>query len=221
MSAKKGFFYKNGLSITFVTLFLIALIGQAYFGWKENNEHLQESGFPSIAFLEYLKTGHFISATFENFQSEFLQMSLYVILTVSLRQIGSAESKSLDKREEVDREPDPLKNDAPKPVKKGGWRLFLYKRSLSIAFVLLFVLSWSGHLYGSFKEYNLDQKINNKAQIDLMDYLIKPKFWFESFQNWQSEFISVAAIIVLTIFLRQKGSPESKPVDAAHLETGK
>jgi len=143
------------------------------------------------------------------------------VLTISLRQIGSAESKNLTKQEEVDREPDPNKKDAPGPVKRGGWQLRLYEHSLSIAFVTLFLASWLGHLYGSFTDFNEQQLLHGHPQKKLSEFLAEPDFWFETFQNWQSEFLSVASIVVLSIFLRQKGSPESKPVDASHMETGK
>lgn len=222
MSKKKQtFFYKNSLSIVFITLFILAMVGQAFFGWKEHNSQLLDLGAPATGFTAYLASGHFFSATFENFQSEFLQMALYVILTISLRQIGSAESKDPEKPEEVDRVPDPTKPDAPGPVKKGGWRLAVYQHSLSIAFILLFIISWAGHLYGSFREFNLEETLKGKPAKPLWDFLGEPQFWFETFQNWQSEFLSVASIVILTIFLRQKGSPESKPVDAPDMETGK
>nr|WP_295926788.1 DUF6766 family protein [uncultured Dyadobacter sp.] len=222
MSGKKThFFYRNGLSIVFISLFIAALIAQAFFGWKQHNDELMQLGAGPIAFKPYLSSGHFFSSTFENFQSEFLQMALYVILTISLRQIGSAESKDLVKAEEVDREPDPSKADAPGPVKRGGWQLWLYQHSLSITFVLLFVLSWIGHLYGSYIDHNEQKVLQGESQQALRAFLGEPDFWFETFQNWQSEFLSVASIVILSIFLRQKGSPESKPVDAAHMETGK
>ena len=220
-SRKTHFFYRNGLSIVFISLFLIALVAQAFFGWKQHNDELVQLGGDRLAFGEYLSSGHFYSSTFENFQSEFLQMAMYVLLTVSLRQIGSAESKDLEKPEEVDREPDPTKEDAPGPVKRGGWQLRLYQHSLSIAFTLLFIASWAGHLYGSYKDHNEQQILHGEPPQGLTAFLGEPDFWFETFQNWQSEFLSVASIVVLSIFLRQKGSPESKPVDAAHLETGK
>ncbi|WP_410221196.1 DUF6766 family protein [Pedobacter sp.] len=217
---KHSFLYKNGLSIFFLSLFLLTLFAQAFAGWKAYNQELIEEHQQMINFFSYLQSGHFISATFENFESEFLQMVLYVVLTVGLRQKGSAESKSLDKREEVDRDPVPHKN-APWPVKKGGWWLKLYSYSLSIAFGLLFLISWALHLYGSRKDYNTEQLLNHQPVEDLFSFLSNPRFWFETFQNWQSEFLSVFTIVFLTIYLRQKGSPESKPVDAPHSETGK
>ncbi len=217
---KKSFVYKNSLSIVFLTLFVAALFGQIVFGWKVHNSELSDVGQRPLELLHYLRSGHFISATFENFQSEFLQMMLYVFLTIFLRQIGSAESKKLNEKEPVDREPRPSP-DAPSPVRSGGWRLKLYKHSLSIAFAFLFVFSWAMHLFGSFRYYNDELIMDNEPSINLISFISKPDFWFESLQNWQSEFLSVASIVILSIFLRQKGSPESKPVDAPHMETGK
>jgi hypothetical protein len=217
---KYSYFYRNSLSLVFLFIFLIAISGQAFSGWKEHNQDLQDENASPLTFKTYLKSGHFISATFENFESEFLQMALYVLLTVKLRQLGSAESKSLDKKEEVDREPVPSP-DAPWPVRKGGWILKIYSNSLGIAFTVLFLVCWSIHLYGSWQVHNVEQVLKGEAKDDVLTYLGEPTFWFESFQNWQSEFLSVLSIVFLTIYLRQKGSPESKPVDAPHMETGK
>ncbi|NQD70777.1 hypothetical protein HP439_08610 [Sphingobacterium shayense] len=166
-----------------------------------------------------LANGWFTSATFENFESEFLQMGLYVILTISLRQIGSSESKSLGGESAVDREP-VAKPSAPWPVRRGGWILAVYKRSLSIAFILLFVITLGMHFYGSFHDFNTSRLIDDLSTVGVWEFITQANFWFEMFQNWQSEFLSVASIVILTIFLRQKGSPESKPVDAPNIETG-
>ncbi len=216
----KGFLYRNSLSLVFLLLFLIAIAAQAFTGWKEYNQQLAEENAAEIGLSEYLTSGHFLSATFENFESEFLQMALYVLLTIRLRQVGSAESKSLDEKEEVDREPQPY-SDAPWPVRKGGWLLKLYSHSLSITFAVLFLASWTIHLLGSWKDQNAENAHKHHPIIGLGDFLTEPRFWFETFQNWQSEFLSVLGIVFLSIYLRQKGSPESKPVDAPHLETGK
>lgn len=217
---KHSFFYRNGLSLVFISLFLITLIAQAITGWKEHNLELTDANHGLISFIAYLNTGHFISATFENFQSEFLQMALYVVLTVGLRQQGSAESKKLDEKEDVDRKPHAGK-DAPWPVKKGGWVLKIYSQSLSICFFFLFFISWGLHLYGSWDDHNTEQLLHHKQRESLITYLGEPTFWFETFQNWQSEFLSVASIVFLSVYLRQHGSPESKPVDAPHIQTGK
>lgn len=216
---KRTFFYRNGLSIVFLALFIITLLAQALTGWKEHNATLNDEQIPGLGLAAYLQTGHFISSTFENFQSEFLQMALYVVLTISLRQEGSSESKKLNGKEEVDREPR-VRKDAPWAVKKGGWILKIYSMSLSLAFTFLFLVSWGLHLYGSFLDHNEEQLIKNKPVSTLPQFLGEPSFWFETFQNWQSEFLSVASIVILSIYLRQKGSPESKPVDAPHKETG-
>lgn len=217
---KYSFLYRNSLTIVFTLLFIGTWVAQAFTGFNVHNEELREFGKPAINFYTYLCSGHFISATFENFESEFLQMFLYVVLTVKLRQIGSAESKSLNEKEEVDCQPKP-NADAPWPVKKGGWALKIYQNSLSICFAILFLTSWAFHFYGSWQDYNIAQSIKNLPRESPIDYLCNAHFWFETFQNWQSEFLSVASIVFLTIYLRQKGSPESKPVDAPHMETGK
>lgn len=171
-----------------------------------------------LDFGEYLQSGHFIQATFENWESEFLQMMLYILLTVSLRQKGSSESKSLTEKEYVDEEPKPHPN-APWPVKKGGIWLKIYKHSLSLAFGILFLISFALHFFGSYKDYNSEQIIKNKMTVSASDDFFDSRFWFESFQNWQSEFLAVASIVLLSIWLREKGSPESKPVDMPHSKT--
>lgn len=218
--AKRSFFYKNSLTIVFMALFAITLLAQAITGWNLHNSELEELGANQLTFANYLSSGHFISATFENFESEFLQMALYVVLTIFLRQKGSAESKKIYDAEEVDREPKPGQ-DAPWAVNKGGWITKFYSMSLSLCFGLLFIVSWVLHLYGSLRSHNAEQAAKHLPLDSLASYIGQSEFWFETFQNWQSEFLSVASIVFLTIYLRQKGSPESKPVDAPHGETGK
>lgn len=215
---KYSWVYRNGLSIVFIALFLVTLAAQALTGWKVHNEELINGGMQALSLMEYALSGHFISATFENFESEFLQMALYVLLTISLRQIGSSESKKIGEKEEVDREPT-ASAGAPWPVRKGGWILTVYKHSLSLAFFILFAISWGMHFYGSYVDHNIQREIDGQPRIEMAEFVLKPDFWFETFQNWQSEFMSVAAIVIFTIFLRQKGSPESKPVDTPHFQT--
>lgn len=216
--AQHSFFYRNGLSITVLLLMATALAAQFLTGWQEHNNELALEGAPPMAKADYLFSGHFIQATFENWESEFLQMAVYVVLTIGLRQQGSAESKKLDGDEEVDREPQPHP-DAPGPVKHGGWQLKVYQNSLSIAFAVLFILSFILHFYGSLKDQNSENKLRHKPPVTWTEHITDSRFWFESFQNWQSEFLAVGAIVLLSIWLRQKGSPESKPVDAPHMET--
>lgn len=215
------FFRRNSLSIVFFLLFIIALVGQVFTGLKEHNQEMADDGGQQVGLAEYLTSGHFLQATFENWESEFLQMALFVILSMFLYQKGSSESKDPDKEEEeVDKEPDPKKKDAPWPVHKGGLVLSIYKHSLCYTLFLLFVLSFFVHFRGSLKDHNEEQLLNGLPAETMSQYISSSRFWFESFQNWQSEFLSVFAIVVLSIFLRQKGSPQSKPVDAAHSETG-
>jgi hypothetical protein len=217
---KHSFFYRNSLTIVLIVFFLACILGQILTGWHEHNEELQEYGVSALPLSQYLLTGHFYQTTFENWESEFLQMAMYVVLTVFLRQQGSSESKSLDDEEEVDRAPDPMRKDAPWPVRKGGIYLALYKHSLSLAFALLFFTSFALHAYGSLKNYNEEQLLQGKSAVSFSTFMGETRFWFESFQNWQSEFVAVISIVVLSIFLRQQGSPESKPVDAPDSETG-
>ncbi|MEO7175374.1 MAG: DUF6766 family protein [Saprospiraceae bacterium] len=220
MSTKKySFIYKNSLSIVFILLFAISLIGQIYTGWQEYNNFLTDHHQASSALSQYLSSGHFLQATFENWESEFLQMAIFVLFTVSLRQVGSSESKKLGVKEEVDRQPKYHKG-SPWPVKKGGFILTLYKHSLSISLLILFIFSFLLHFYGSYRDFNEVQSLEGKATEDLATYRTNSRFWFESFQNWQSEFMSIFAIIFLSIYLREFGSPQSKPVDAPHIETG-
>jgi hypothetical protein len=210
----------NSLSLVFLLLFLFSIIGQIITGLKEHNQEMQDEGGQQVTMSHYLTSGHFLQATFENWESEFFQMALFVIFTMFLYQKGSSESKDPEKEEEVDKEPDPNKKDAPWPVKTGGVVLAIYKHSLCYALSLLFILSFLAHWYGSLKDYNEEQLLKGMPTEKAMQYLGNTRFWFESFQNWQSEFLSVFAIVILSIFLREKGSPQSKPVDAANSETG-
>ena len=216
----KKVFRNNGLSIVFFLLFLISILGQAVTGLKQHNEEMLEEGGQQLHIGQYLRSGHFLQATFENWESEFLQMALFVILTMFLYQKGSSESKDPDKKEEVDREPNPKRRDAPWPVRKGGLILKIYSHSLCYALGLIFLLSFLLHWYGSLKDYNEEQLLKGHPTETAWQYLGNSRLWFESFQNWESEFLSVLAIVMLSIFLRQKGSPQSKPVDAPYTETG-
>lgn len=217
----KKFLRNNGLSVAFFALFLVSLVGQIITGQKEHNEELAEMGGQTIGMLAYLRSGHFLQATFENWESEFLQMGLFLVLSMFLYQKGSSESKDPDKaEEEVDKKPNPRKKDAPWPVKKGGIWLAIYKNSLSYAFGIIFLVSFLLHWRGSMNDYNQQQALKHLPLENAFQYLGNPRLWFESFQNWQSEFLSIFAIIVLSIFLREQHSPQSKPVDAPDSQTG-
>ncbi|HEX8635426.1 MAG TPA: DUF6766 family protein [Pyrinomonadaceae bacterium] len=220
------FFRNNGLSLALFMLFFFTLIvGQSVVGQREYNNEQQEHGQPAVGYAAYLATPHFLEATMENWESEFLQMYVFIMLTIFLYQKGSAESKDPDKQEAVDRDPRGArdKKDAPWPVRRGGFVLKLYENSLGLTFLILFFLTFYLHAVGGAGEYNQDQLAHGGGgaqNVSAFAYMGTSRFWFESLQNWQSEFFSIGLMVLLTIWLRQKGSPESKPVDAPHDQTG-
>ena len=216
-----GWIRNSKLGIVCLGLFLVFWAAMALTGWQEHNSDQVTHGEAETSFGEYLTTGHFWEASTENWESEFLQMGAFVLLTVFLVQKGSPESKRLD-GDEVDEDPrlhadDP---DAPGPVKHGGLRLLLYENSLLIAFFTLFFASIVLHAISGAAEYNSEQRSHGEAPISTLQFATTAAFWFQSFQNWQSEFLAVGAIVILTIMLRQRGSSESKPVAAPHRQTG-
>jgi len=214
----RKFLWEHSLTLVLLGLFFVTLVGQVGAGIRVYNSDQQEHGESPVGLGQYLTTGHFVEAVTENWESEWLQMGAFVLLTVFLRQKGSPESKPMEGEEEVDREPDPNKPDAPAAVRAGGVVLWLYSNSLLIAFLLLFAVSLFLHAVGGAKEYSAEQLSHGQPGVTLGKYLLTSKFWFESMQNWQSEFLSIAAMVYLSVYLRQKGSPESKPVDASHDE---
>jgi hypothetical protein len=220
-SGLRRVWHDHGLSLTLLIFFLTTLLGQALAGWGAYNEEQRQHAETTVSLAEYLATGHFGEATFENWESEFLQMAFYVLLTVFLYQRGSSESKRPDVIEMVDLDPreSPDKDSAPWPVRRGGWALVLYENSLSIAFGVLFLVSFALHAITGVREHNAEQIAHGELPVTVAQYVSGPQFWFESFQNWQSEFLALLAMVVLSIFLRQRGSPESKPVDAPVWET--
>jgi hypothetical protein len=215
----KDFLKRNGLSIVVLLMMLATWSAQVATGFAAHNQELMEHQQPSLRFAEYLASGDLWSATFENWESEFLQMGVYVLLTVWLRQKGSAESRPMDESEEQDNEPTPW-HLQPKPWRKGGFTRWLYANSLSIAFLALFLLSFTGHLIGSWRKSIADALMHHQPPESLGQYAVDPSFWFESFQNWQSEFLAVFSLVVLSISLRQKDSPQSKKVEEPNSKTG-
>lgn len=211
------FFRRNGLSLCLLALTLLFIGCQIYAGLHAYNAELTEQGQPTLLLAAYLHSPHFVSALFENWESEFLQMGMYVLLTVKLRQVGSAESRPLDPAEE-DAEIKP--GQTPWPVRAGGLWLRVYEHSLALAFGALFLMSFVLHLLGSWRLALLERTQKGLPPISILDHFTDAGFWFESMQNWQSEFLAVFALVVLTIWLRQKDSPQSKPVAAPHSQTG-
>jgi hypothetical protein len=216
----KRFVYENGLTLVLMALFAGTMIGQALTGWRENNDDLREHHQPELSLGSYLGSGHFWEATAENWESEFLQMCMFVVLTACLVQKGSPESKSPDPAENEEDDPEKHRDDprAPWPVRKGGFILWLYSHSLSIAFGLLFLMSIAAHAIGGAKHHASEQREHGEPPDTLVQYVASSKFWFESFQNWQSEFLSLAAMVYLSVYLRERNSAESKPVATPHDE---
>jgi hypothetical protein len=217
-----SFVRSNGLSLAAGLLFVLTLIGQAFTGQRVAAEEAAQHGAPILGFFGYVKSGAFMEALFENWESEFLQMGLFVILTKFLRQKGSSESKPLEEETEVDEDPRTKRNDpnVPWPVRRGGIVLALYERSLFIALMLLFAASFVLHAVGGAREQNATASWHGEEHTTVLGYIATSRFWFESFQNWQSEFLSVAALVLLSIVLRERGSAQSKPVASPHAATG-
>jgi hypothetical protein len=212
----------NGLTLVMTGFFLVFLIAQSITGYRTDNQERREHGESAIEYREYLRSGHFVEATFENWESEYLQMAFYVLLTAFLYQRGSSESKDPDKKEPVDEDPRDARDrpGVPWPVRAGGVALKLYQHSLTIALLLLFLCSFALHAWGGAREYSHEQVAHGGSPVSTLEFLGTSAFWFQSFQNWQSEFLAVASLASLSIFLRQRGSPESKPVAAPHYQTG-
>lgn len=217
MNKHRGFFKNNGLSLAALALMGAALLGQFVTGHAVYNDELQSLGAPLISMVEYMTSGHFVSATFENWESEFLQMGMFVLLTVSLRQRGSAESRPF----EPPKDGEIIESGkTPWAVKKGGLWLRVYEHSLSLALMALFSVSFLLHLSGSWRHSVIEHKLQGEVPPTILDFFWSAQFWFESFQNWQSEFLAVASLVILSIWLREKDSPQSKPVEAPHEQTG-
>lgn len=223
----KRVLYENGLSLVLILLFLVFCGLQVWSGFSSFNEEQILHDQATIAFSQYIQRPDFWAALFENWESEFLQMAVLVVLAEKLRQKGSAQSRALeDGREEEEKQKQEIEEEArrqgkvPGPVRVGGWKLKLYSNSLTLAFSVLFLLSFAGHLVASFLKSRDEDISFNKPPGGFWDHLTSGQFWFESMQNWQSEFLAVFSIVVLSIWLRAKDSPESKPVGAAHDHTG-
>lgn len=215
----------RALSLVAALIFVACIFGQSLTGWRVYNDDQKEHGGETVGYVGYFLTGHFVEATFENWESEFLQMGMFVFLTAFLVQKGSAESKKPDGEggeEEQEEEEDGERraggdgSDAPWPVRRGGWVLKIYENSLSLAFFILFLITFVLHALGGAVEYSQEQLAHGGKAVSTLAFLATSQFWFESFQNWQSEFMVVAVLAGAAVYLRQRGSGESKPVAMAH-----
>jgi hypothetical protein len=211
----------NGLTFAFLMLFLGTMLVMSVSGHHRYNAEQRDHQQPAVGYWTYLHTGDFVEGVFENWESEFLQMGTYILFTIFLFQKGSPESKPLGEGVPQDVAPERQRySHRPWPVRRGGAWLKLYMNSLALAFLVLFLLSLALHALGGTWAYNEEQLAHGGQPVGVMQFMTTSDFWYQSMQNWQSEFLAVASLAVLSIFLRQQGSPESKPVGAPHAKTG-
>jgi hypothetical protein len=220
----RAFLRNNSLSIVFMLLFLAALCGQAIAGHAEFNDNADSEGDPRISLARYLVSSDFGSAVMENWQSEYLQFTMFILLTVWLLQRGSPESKELEKAGRESDEDQKVGEHAgrrsPKWAKVGGLRRTLYENSLVLVMGLFWLGTWLAQSITGVAQYNADQLDHHQDPVSWSQYLGTGEFWDSTLQNWQSEFLAVGSMAILAVYLRQRGSPESKPVGAPHTSTG-
>jgi hypothetical protein len=220
----RRFLFRNGLSLFFLVLFLGSLAGQAFAGWHQVNAELTAEQLGHVTFGGYLTSSDFAVDVAENWQSEFLQFWVYLMATVWLVQRGSPESKELEK---VGRESDEdqlvgkhAKDDSPAWAKAGDWRTAVFSSSLALVMGLIFLASWLVQSVAGWASFNETRLQQLQDPIGWVDYLGNADFWSRTLQNWQSEFLAVGTMAVLAIYLRQRGSSQSKPVGEPHSATG-
>jgi Domain of unknown function (DUF6766) len=216
----KRFLHENGLTLVLLAIFLASLVGQTVTGHRADSEERREHGLAAQSIGSYLGSGAFLEAVAENWESEFLQMAALVFLASFLRQRGAADSKPLEDEPQEKEDKGPPPPDAPRAVHRGGLVLKLYSHSLTLALLSLFLFSFAMHALHSWRAANEESRMHGLAGSGLLEHFLGAKFWFESFQNWQSEFLSVAVLGLLSIWLRERGSPHSKPLTAPHRKTG-
>jgi hypothetical protein len=227
MSAQEkeyGFLRANALGLAFGALFVLTLVGQAISGTADFNAQQITNGLEPVSLLDYITSSSFGVDVMENWQSEYLQFFLYIFATVWLVQRGSSESKKpgdegteSDKEQKIGRHAD---DDSPPWARTGGWRTALFSRSLGLLMGVLFLLTWAASSVAGWAAYNSEQLGERQDPVPWLGYLGEADFWNRSFQNWQSEMLAVGSMAVFSVYLRQRGSPESKPVGVAHADTG-
>jgi hypothetical protein len=220
----RTFLRENSLTLVFGVLFLIVLVAQAFAGHADFNQQQLSDGLPPVSLGRYVTSASFGTDVAENWQSEYLQFFLYIFLTVWLLQKGSPESKPLDKAGlETDREQKvgPYADEnSPNWARASGFRLWVFSNSLGLVMGLIFVASWLTQSIAGVAAFNEQQLGQLQDPVSWPAYLLEPDFWNRTLQNWQSELLAVASMAILAIFLRQRGSPQSKPVGTAHQATG-
>jgi Domain of unknown function (DUF6766) len=219
----RAFVRENSLGLFFLVLFLVVVGAQSVAGWLDYNEDARAHEAAEYTYGRYVLSSHFGQAVLENWQSEYLQFLVFIVATIWLVQRGSAESKPVedagpesDRRQLVGRY---ALRVSPQAAKAGGWRTWLYGNSLLLVIGALFLGSWLGQSVTGMTEYNEAQLEHGSAPVSWLGYLQRPDFWEATLQNWQSEFLAVGTMVVFTVYLRQRGSPESKPVGAPHRKT--
>ncbi|MGW7613585.1 DUF6766 family protein [Streptomyces sp. NPDC054766] len=219
----RGFVRDNGISLGFGIAFLFALAGQAIADCAEFNNQLATDGLAQVSFPDHLISSDFAVDVTENWQSEYLQFFLYIFATVWLLQRGSPESKKMNKAgpesDEDQRVGKHAGPDSPRWARVGGVRQALFSRSLGLVMAALFFFSWLAQSIAGVAAYNEQQLRQLQAPTDWQHYITSADFWSRSLQNWQSELLAVASMAILSVYLRQRGSPESKPVGAPHTTT--
>jgi hypothetical protein len=215
---------EHSLSLFFLVLLLGTLVGQSFAGWHDYNSEQLQHGESVVTWTYYVTSSSFWGAVMENWQSEFLQFSFFILATVWLLQRGSNESKT---PEDAGLESDQMQQiggyapeDAPLWARTRGWRTALYSNSLLIVMTTIFFLTWFAQSLTDKTVYNAEAKEHGQDAVSWASYLGTADFWEKTLQNWQSEFLAVGTMAVFTIYLRQRGSPESKPVGAPHEQTG-
>lgn len=211
---------EQGLSLFFGVIFLLALIGQSFAGAALYNQDQLSSGLSEVSFVHYVTSSAFAADVAENWQSEYLQFLLFIVVTIWLVQRGSSESKKPDEAG-LESDEDQLVGEHSQPnspawAKVRGIRLVLYSNSLVIVMAAIFVLSWLAQSAAGSVHYNEQQMANLQDPVSWLSYVASADFWSRTLQNWQSEFLAVGSMVAFSIYLRQRGSPESKPVGTAH-----
>ena len=215
---------ENGLVLFFGTIFVLALVGQAVAGFADFVQQQIADGAHPVSFLGYLVSSDFGVDVAENWQSEYLQFALYIVATVYFVQRGSPESKPLDDvgggSDEQQRVGGSASDDSPAAARAAGPRRWWYSNSLGLVMLALFLGSWTAQAIAGRAAYNAAQLRSYQDPVGMAEYLVAPDFWSRTLQNWQSEFLAIMSMALLSVYLRQRGSPESKPVGAAHDATG-
>ncbi len=220
----RPFVRQNSLSLFFGALFVAALVGQSFAGWASFDAQQTSDGLDPIGWGAYVTSSSFATDVAENWQSEYLQFLLYIWATVWFVQRGSPESKEpsqAGRESDGDQEVGPAaRPDSPRWAAVGGLRQALFSHSLLLVMGAVFVLSWLAQSVAGTVAYDEEQLASLEAPVTWGGYVTSADFWNRTLQNWQSEFLAVGSMVVLSVFLRERGSPESKPVGARDDDTG-